>query len=230
MSADIEFVVFIFLRIEESIDAEHYPVLVFVKLDNLERQQVTFGECILRSVDLFAQLGNGHKTLDIVWELHRNAAVVHTDYSTLGLATDGISSGEVWPWVPLELLKPETDAPVVRIDVQDDEFDLVPFMCKLGWMHDALRPRHIRYMDQPVDSLLDFDKSAEAGEVSNDSLDLCAGWILCGKYRPWIRFELFDSERDFLILFIDGKNDHVDLVVESEHLRWVVDVFRPRHF
>src|SRR5207249_10673623 len=66
----------------------------------------------------------------------------------------------------------------------------------LGWMLDALAPRHVGDVDEPVNLLLDLHERTELGEVAHLAGDLGAHGILVGKVVPRVGLDLLEPERN----------------------------------
>ena len=85
-------------------------------------------------------------------------------------------------------------------------------------------------MEQPVDSLFQFDECAVVREISDATGDDTVRGILLHDRFPRIRLRLLDPERELLTFLVDSQNHHLDLVARLDQLTRMVDPFRPRHF
>src|SRR5215831_17346997 len=65
-----------------------------------------------------------------------------------------------FPWVSLELLESQADAPIRRIDVEHNCLHLIAHIDQLRGMLHALRPRHLADVNQALNSLLQLDERA----------------------------------------------------------------------
>ena len=73
---------------------------------------------------------------------------------------------ELLPDIRLKLFDSEREPMIFRIDIQNHGFDFLALLQNFGRMFDAAR-RNIGNMDKPIDSLFDFDKRAEIGQIAN---------------------------------------------------------------
>src|SRR5829696_8983530 len=97
-------------------------------------------------------------------------------------------------------------------------------------MLDALAPRHVGNVDQPVDVVLDLDEGAELGEVADLALDARADRVLLGQLVPGVALDLLEAERNAARRRIDAEHLRFDAVANVEDLRRVLDALAPRHF
>ena len=95
-------------------------------------------------------------------------------------------------------------------------------------MLDALAPRHLADVDQPLDARLELDERAVVGEAHDLAAHARADRIALHHVRPRIGDELLVAERDALGRRIVLEHDHVDLVVHLEQLGRMADA-APRH-
>ena len=94
-------------------------------------------------------------------------------------------------------------------------------------MIDLAGPGNVRDVDHAVQTVLQFDKGAVAGEVANLAADLAARRILLGGLVPRIGFELADAQGNLLFLAIDAENDGFDFLFRLEHVRRLGDPLGP---
>src|SRR5260370_250411 len=145
------------------------------ELDDLHRVRLPHGEldlpvlpCVLRVVEL----RHMDQTLDALIKLDERAEVRHAHHLAFDRVAEVVAREEVVPDIRCELLQPEGEPLVLGVDVQHHRLDDVALLQDFGWMLDALAPRHVGDVDQPVDLLLDLDERAELGEVPHLALDL----------------------------------------------------------
>src|SRR5690606_38938154 len=127
------------------------------------------------------------------------------------------------PRIGLELLQSERDLLLVLVDIQNLAVDDLPEGNDLRGMLDRLGPGHLRDMDEPLDPMLDLDECAVVGEGDDLPLyDLPFDDLLVdGIPRVWR--ELLQAERDTLPLLIVVEDDNLDILIELDNLRRMVD-------
>ena len=86
-----------------------------------------------------------------------------------------------------------------------------------------LRPGHLADVDQTLDTRDHLYKCA----VVRDDDDTTMDDITLLKVRiegiPWVRHKLLETESDTCLLLIKVKDDHVDLLIDRDHLRGISD-------
>src|SRR5882672_2088025 len=125
---------------------------------------------------------------------------------------------DVAPGIHAELFDADSDALVGFVDFQHHGLDFVALLEDFGGMIDLARPRDVRDVDHAVETFLQLDEGAVAGEIANLALDAGAGRIFLQRLVPRIGFELADAEGDFLLLAIDAEHDGFDVLILLEHV------------
>src|SRR5688500_9005891 len=93
----------------------------------------------------------------------------------------------------VQLLQRQSDAPLVRIDADDEQSELVADAHHLACRRD--RPiGHLRDVEQPVDPGLELHERAEVGETDHLPGDAGAHRIAGRRGRPRIRLDLLQPE------------------------------------
>src|SRR5215510_13604289 len=82
----------------------------------------------------------------------------------------------------------------------------------------ALRPGHFTDVNKPLDTLLEFYERAVIGDADHAASHVCAYRIAVLRIQPWIRRELFESERNSLLLFVELQNLHLDLIADIHEI------------
>src|SRR5262245_13927857 len=175
------------------------------------------------------ELRERNEALDVVADVDDDALVHEPDDAARELRTDRIRLTDAEPRIFLGLLETEADALVLRVDVQDHDVDGVALLHDFRRMLHALGPAHIRDMNQPIDTRLDFYERAEAGEVADLPRDARADRVLERQHHPRILLRLFHAERDLLLVRIDLEDDGFNRLADRDELRGVADVSCPAH-
>src|SRR6185295_7533612 len=84
-------------------------------------------------------------------------------------------------------------------------------------------------MDQPVNSVLNLDKSAEVREIPDASMHACADLITLMQRLPGIFLHLFHAETDATRPWIDAQHFNLNHVSRINHLARMFDSFGPAH-
>ncbi len=90
---------------------------------------------------------------------------------------DAMLREEGLPYIGLQLLDTERKTPMFRFDSEHHGPHFVALLHDFGGMLDALGPAHIADMDQTVDAVFDFNKSAKFRQVADAPLDDAAGRV-----------------------------------------------------
>src|SRR5512138_4014911 len=116
-----------------------------------------------------------------------------------------------------QLLEGEANPPLVRVDADDQEGQLVTDADQLVGPADRA-VGHLRDVQEPVNAGLELDERAEVGETHDLSGDprshrktLCDG-------RPRIRLHLLEPERDPLVLAVEVEDLRLELLALLEDL------------
>src|SRR5262245_33004420 len=114
-----------------------------------------------------AEIADVNQSVDSVFNLDERAEVGEIAYAPFNGRVDGIFLVQALPRVRLELLESERNATLTRIHVKHHALDLVADVEHLGRMLHALGPRHLAYVDQSFNALLQLDESAVVGHAQN---------------------------------------------------------------
>src|SRR5947207_14819145 len=96
-------------------------------------------------------------------------------------------------------------------------------------MLDTPRPRDIVNMDQAIDAILDFNKSAEVSQVTHAALHARAYLIAFIECAPGIFLNLLHSQANASGLRINGKHFNLDCISRTDYLAGMLDAFGPAH-
>src|SRR2546425_288710 len=125
-----------------------------------------------------------------------------------------------------EFLQREPDAPLVGIDADHEQRELVTDADQLVGPGDR-SIRHLRDVQEAVHAGLELDERAEVREPADLARDARARRVALGDRRPRARLDLLDPERDPLRLLVEVADPHLDLLAVLEHLRGVAHAARP---
>ena len=130
--------------------------------------------------------------------------------------------------IGLGLLEAERDAPVGGVDVEHHDVDLLADLEHLRRMRDALGPRHLGDVHQPLDAGLELDEGAVVGQADHLAVHARADRIALGDARPRIGHDLLHAERHAAALGIVLEHDDAGAVADADHVGRLVHA-APRH-
>ena len=177
-----------------------------------------------------SQIILGYEPLQIVADIRYDSTILEPDYTAVELHAHRMTLGDLEPRIFLRLFEPEGNPLVIRIDVEDEDLDRVALPRHFGRVLYAFGPRHIRDVDQPVDTRLDLHESAKGSKVANLPVDPRVHWILHWQHHPRILLGLLHPERDFFFAWINLQHDCFDRLSNRNHGRWMAHRAGPTHF
>jgi len=189
---------------------------LFLGPDLEERLQIRIALAPRHVADVQEAVDAGH-------QLHEDAEV--GDARDLGrdLVARAVLLGELLPGIGHQLLHAQRDPSLFGVDVEHLDDHFLTRLHLLTRVIDALGPRHLGVVDQPLHAGLDLDERAEAGEIDDLALDGVALGNPVGDALPRIAFELFGSEPDALSLRVPVEHFDLDLLADVELLLGMVD-------
>src|SRR5208282_106969 len=126
--------------------------------------------------------------------------------------SDGIFVVQRIPGVGGELAHTERDATLGRVHAEDDAVDFVAYVDELRGVFHALRPGHFADVDEAFDALFEFDESSVVGDADNATVNVGADGIAVLGVEPGVGCELFEAERDALLVFVVLQNLDLNLI------------------
>src|SRR5437762_13215416 len=98
------------------------------------------------------------------------------------------------PGIAERLLKTEGNAPVSKVDAEDDRLDGVALLDDIACFLDSPGPRHLGNVDEPFDARLQFDKGAEVHDTRNRAADAVVDLVFFRGGIPGMRLQLLEAE------------------------------------
>ena len=180
--------------------------------------------------DLFCpvQIRNVGQAVNAVLNLNEHAEIGDALDLARNMAADRMIHPHQLPRIGRNLLEPQGDTPVVGVNVQHNDIDLIPDRQQLGGMGDALGPRHFGHVQQALDTALQLDKGAVIGQADDFSVHATLDRITLGNGEPGIGNQLLETQRDPLALGIVLEDHDLDGLAGLDHFRRVADT-APRH-
>ena len=84
-------------------------------------------------------------------------------------------------------------------------------------------------MQQAIDAFFDFNEGTVVGQVANFTFDDSIQRVPIRDQIPGVVLGLLHSEGDFLFIFIDPQDHHIDFVADLYQLAGMADPLGPRH-
>src|SRR5262245_51621893 len=214
----------------ELLQAERQALILGVDVEHHRVDDVALLQHLGRMLDPLAprHVGDVDQAVDFLLDFDERTELGEVTNLALNSGPDGVFVGQVVPRIALDLLQAERDAARRRIDAKHHGFNVVADVQNLRRVLDALAPRHLGDVDQPLDARLELDERAVIGETDDFSFNARTNRIALHHVRPGIGDELLVAEGDALGRRVVLQHDDVDLVVHLEQLGRVADT-PPRH-
>src|SRR3954449_9217895 len=201
-----------------------------IDLEDLEVEGLTFLDRVARILDVgHPELRHGHEPFDVVTQIYNHTLVHQPNRPAPQLHADRIGLADLEPGIFLGLLESQGDPLVLGIDVEDHDIHRIALLDHLRRMLHPLGPGHVGDVDQAVDSGLDFDEGAEAGQVANLAVDPGAHRVLERQHHPGILLRLLHSERDLLLGLVHLQHHRFDGFTDAHDLRRMANIPGPAH-
>src|ERR1700686_3516908 len=175
-----------------------------------------------------AQVADMHQAIDSVLDFNESAKLGQIADPALDRRSYRILVMQRIPGVGRELPHAQRDPALGRVHAQHHAIHFVADVDQLRRMLHPFRPRHFAHVDQAFNALLEFYKSAVIGDADHASVDVCAHGVAMLRIQPRIRRELFESERNALLVFVVLQDFHLNLVADVDQIARVRQT-SPRH-
>src|SRR5216684_1305633 len=215
-----------FMRVDgELLDAEADALLLDIDVQHLDLEHVALVVVGNRLLARLApiEVGQMDHAVDVAGQADEEAELGDVLDLALELAADRVFLDERAPRIGQGLLEAEADAPLLRIDIEHHDLDLLAGRDDLAGMDVLLGPRHLRDVDETLDAGLQLDEGAVIGDVGDAAGELGAGRVFELDALPRIGLELLHAERDALRLGVEADDLHLDRLADMQRLGRVVD-------
>src|SRR6185437_528361 len=175
------------------------------------------------------ELADGHEAFEIAPDVHDHALVHEAGHRAAHIGAYGIRLTNAQPRIFGGLLEPQRDALVLGVDVEDYDIHGVALLDDLGRVLHALRPGHVRDVNESIDPRLDLDERTKGCEVADLAREARSHRILVRQHDPRILLRLLHSQRDFLLGGIHLEHDGLHHLANGHQLGWMPHVARPAH-
>ena len=144
-----------------------------------------------------------HHAVDVAVEADEQTELGDVLDLALDLGAVRMGGREVLPRVALGLLQAERDAPLLAVDLEHDDLDLLGGGDDLAGMDVLLGPGHLGDVHQALDPRLQLHEGAVVGDVGDAAGVLRADRELLLDRVPRIRLQLLHAEADALGVLVD---------------------------
>src|SRR6185369_4784463 len=144
------------------------------------------------------------------------------------LGADRVLDRQHFPRIRRDLLQPERDPAIFRIERQDHDVDLVADRDDLRRVRDPAGPRHLRNVHEAFDAFLDFDERTVVGQADHLAANAAAREQAVGHRHPRVVVKLLETERDAMRVGVVLEHDDFHGVAGTDDLRRMTDA-PPRH-
>src|SRR6266481_5757863 len=175
-----------------------------------------------------AQVADMYQAVDSVFDFNESAKFGQIADSALDRRPHWIFVMQRIPGVGRKLSHAQRYPAFGRVYAQDDAIHLVANVDQLRRMFHPLRPGHFAHVDQTFNALLEFYKCAVIGDADDASVDVRAHGIAVLSIQPRIGRELFESQRNALLVFVILQNLYLNLVADVNQIARVGQA-SPRH-
>ena len=163
------------------------------------------------------------EAIDALLDLDEGAVAGEVPDGALDDGTDRVVLLDHVPGVHLRLLHAEGDLLLGVVELQHDHLDRVAGLDQLARVVDAAGPGHLGDVHQALDALLELHEGAVGHDVHDLALVLAADRVTRFDAVPRGGGLLLETQRDALAVEVDAQDLHLELLLELDHLRGVVD-------
>src|SRR5436309_11619142 len=137
-----------------------------------------------------AHVGDMNEPVDTWLYFYEGTETREVAHFAIDACSHWILQWEHHPRILLGLFHTERDLLLVRIDFENDRFDRLADGHELRRMTDVARPAHLRDMNQPFNTGLQFNKGAVVRDRDNLTSNARSNRILLGNILPRVALEL----------------------------------------
>src|SRR6266852_4632046 len=175
-----------------------------------------------------AEVADMHQAVNSVFDFNESAKLGQIADPAFDRRPHRIFVMQRIPGVGRELPHAQRNPALGRVHAQDYAVHFVANVDQLRWMFHPLRPRHLAHVDQSLNALLEFYKGAVIGDADDASVDVRAHGVAVLRVQPRIRRELFEAQRDALLVYVVLQDLHLNLVADVDQIARVRQT-SPRH-
>src|SRR5579871_362993 len=205
------------------LDAQRQAAILRLNAQNDRLDLLALLQNLRRMLDPLgpAQVRDVHQTINPVFDLDECTEVGQVANTTLNDRAGRILILQLLPWILLQLLHTQRDAPIVRVHAQNDRVDLIARLDHLRRMLHPLAPCHFRHVHETLNALLQLDERAVVSNRQNTATNLRTNRVALRRIKPRIRRQLLEAQRHALLVLVELQNLHLNLVADVHQITWM---------
>ena len=219
-------------RVHREYGFKHIPRVLFKLLVTQAQTTVFFVDFQYLNLDFCANLREFRRMFDLLgprkvgdmnqavyafFYLNEYAEVCKVAYFGRMFGTHGVFLFDVFPRIGFQLLDTQRHFTFFTIQGQNDSFYFVTYLHEVLCGTQVLAPRHFRYVDQAFYARSDFDECTVIGHHDNFAFYFVTYFQVRIQSVPRMRSQLFQTQCDTLLLVVEVKDNHIDLLVKLYH-------------
>ena len=161
-----------------------------------------------------AQIADVDQAVNAFFDLNEYAEVGEvTNFSPVACANCVLLSN-VLPWIGFELFDTERHLALVAVESEDNSVHFVTDFEEVVSGTEVLAPAHFTYVNQTFYAVSDLNECSVVCHNDNLTVHFVTNFEVSVELLPRMRSELFETESDAFLLFVEVKDNDVDLLVE----------------
>ena len=168
-------------------------------------------------------IGNMNKAVDSLFQFDKGTEGRQIPDLAIYHVTDREFIVQCKPRIRLNLFHAQGNLFILRIDLKHHGFYILADCHNFRRVRDMLGPGHFGDMDQPLNTLFQFDKSTVIGNADHPAGDNFVNRITLFHVGPGIRLQLLQTKRDTFPFTIKIKNGNHDLLADVHQFRGMTD-------
>ena len=202
-----------------------------VRADDLDDYLVSRLKDFLWLVDtFFSKFRYVNQPFDAVVEPGESAEGDQLGNGGFDVIADVIPLAHLAPGIGVKLFDAEGNLFVLGVYVEHLYIYFVTLLKQFGRMVDFFCPRHVGYVQEPVDAFFDLNEGSVVGEVAHEAWYDRSRRIFLLHLNPRILPYLLESERNLFVLGVYVKQFHVDFLADVDDFGGMPNALGPRHF
>src|SRR3984885_526884 len=193
--------------------------------ENLSSDDLLYLKHVLWMVNAFfgADLADVNQALDALRQLHKGSELRYSCDWAFDNRTCGKLLRHHSPWVAESLLEPQRETALGWVDQKDDGLNRVIEFQQISRLPHLVDPRHLRDVNQALDSGLDFDERTKIRKTFHGAAYALPQLIPVGSRGPWFWLQLLEAKGDPPAVGIDLQNLDLESLTDSKNFLRIID-------
>ncbi len=212
------------------LEAQGQALVFFVHIQHHGPYRLTFFEHFGRMFDPLRprQVGNVNQSVNALFQCDKGTEIRQVAHFTFNFIANRIAFVHRAPRVRLNLLHAERNALTVLVHTEHHRLNRVANLDDFRRVTGAPRPRHLRYVHEPLNALFQLDKGPVICNAHHLARHARRLRVLLVHIRPRIGRQLLETQRHALVFLVELQHHHPHLVANGKQLRRMADP-APRH-